>query len=67
MRQSDKTSQGFDQSIYLYFKSDNVYGKPPCHAMTQAGSHQSLTAQVRPSPSPVCMGFMVDKVMQEQV
>lgn len=37
------------------------------HAMAQAGSRRSLTAQVRLSPRPVHMGFMGDKVAQEQV
>lgn len=36
------------------------------HAMVQAGSRRSLTAQLRLSPRPVHMGFMVDQVAQEQ-
>jgi hypothetical protein len=36
-------------------------------ATAQAVSRRSLTAQVRLSPRPVRVGFMVDKVAQEQV
>lgn len=55
MCQSDKMSQCFDQSIYLYFKSDNVDGKPFHDSGRQSPeSHRASTAQSQACPYGFC-------------